>query len=129
MASVLSLLLATLVVGTIYNFVDVAVDRDRPFRPVHAMLENPLMWAASYGIALVAGAVALLLNVSLDPWLTLFIVGVVSFIIATLLILTDKTVKNKAKEFRNCFVGLVSFALVSGCTAAGTLWLLSLSGS
>lgn len=130
MASVVSLLLATLVAGTIYNLVDELMTGLRPFRPIHSFVTQTYAWMAFYFLASVAGGIALLFNLWFEPLVSVHIVLIVSLLFAVFLSATELRGSSRLREKLKEDVGdLVAFALLGTSTAAGTLFLLGLSWS
>lgn len=127
MASVLSLALATLVVGTIFNLVDELTTGTKPFRPVESIIVTPEAWIMMYAITALAGGAALLLNLRLDPWLTVLAVfGIAVVIVLVITIEKGTTFQRYTKNLRRASGRLVILVLVATFAAAWTLGFLRL---
>mgnify|MGYP003441528111 CR=1 FL=1 len=127
MASALSLVLAALVTGTVYNlFLLYGV---RPYRPIHDFLTHTYAWIVIYGLAAVAGGGALILNRWLVPSLCILLVVIVFpplvLLFAGSSIGTADGYLNVIKEEAGELAG---FALLGFFSAAFTLGFLSLIG-
>lgn len=89
MASILSLVLAALVAGTIFNLVDEWNYGLKPFRPIDSLITEAPEWFGIYCLAGAVGGASLLLNVWLDSWLCVLLVTAVAFAISLWMICTE----------------------------------------
>ena len=123
MASLLSLVLATLVVGTVFNLTDEWVGNNKPFRPVHSFLTNPFSWAAPYGLAAVTGGVSLAPNVWFDPLVSALIVTIAAALVILWSVCTEPgiTSKSYAELAKEGAYDVVFFSLLAFCASAITL--------
>lgn len=130
MASLLSLVITSVVVGTLFNVIDERLHDPKVFRPINSLMINPAAWAAFYVLALVAGGATILLNRWLDPWASVLLVTPLAFACTLWNACTEKGITSLTyvELARESMDALVFFPLLGLCTASCTLVLLSLIG-
>lgn len=130
MASILSLVLAALVAGTIFNFVDEWNYGLKPFRPINSLITEAPEWFGIYCLAGAVGGASLLLNVWLYSWLCVLLVTVVAFAISLWMICTEPgiTTKSYVELAKDDAGDIVAWTLLGFCSSALTLGFLSLIG-